>query len=89
MVNPKAHRFVHKISPNDSHFAAYCRLRIALWPDCAGDCLSEALKITGSERDAAFLALTETKEPIGFIEISLRSCAEGATISPVPYIEGW
>jgi aminoglycoside 6'-N-acetyltransferase I len=81
---------LHRVASNDAFFAAYCRLRIALWPDCAEDCVSEAVKmVTDAEHGVAFLALTETNEPIGFIEVSLRSCAESATISPVPFIEGW
>lgn len=81
---------IHKVLPHDSFFAAYCRMRIALWPDCGEeDCLSEALEITGSDQAAAFLALTETSKPVAFIELSLRSYAESAALSPVPFIEGW
>jgi aminoglycoside 6'-N-acetyltransferase I len=75
---------------NDPLFAAYCRLRIALWPNCAEECEAEVRQILDSpERGAAFLALTATGEPAGFIEMSLRSYAEGASGSPVPFIEGW
>ena len=74
---------VVRMLPDDPLFAAYCRLRIALWPDCAED--GEADLPEG----AAFLALTAAGEPVGFIEMSLRSFAEGACDSPVPFIEGW
>jgi len=56
-----------QIVANDPLFAAYCRLRIALWPDCAED--GEA----HLSRGTAFLALTAAGEPVGFIEMSLRS----------------
>jgi aminoglycoside 6'-N-acetyltransferase I len=72
-----------QIVANDPLFAAYCRLRIALWPDCAEDCEADL------SQGAAFLALTAAGEPAGFIEMSLRSYAEGASSSPVPFIEGW
>lgn len=42
--------------------------------------------IGGSSIVAAFIA--ETEAPVGFIELSLRSYAEGCTASPVAYIEG-
>jgi aminoglycoside 6'-N-acetyltransferase I len=82
---------IERISLDDDRmFAAYCRLRIALWPDCVEDCIPEASKIVSESHDgAAFLALTAADEPIGFIEVSLRTCAEGAASSPVPFIEGW
>lgn len=81
---------IRQVGINDEFFAGYCRLRIALWPDCVGDCETEASQfVTGQASGAAFLAVNETKEAVGFVEVSLRSCAESATISPVPFIEGW
>ena len=81
---------VKQIFANDELFPGYCRLRIALWPDCDEDCLPEALRIgSDPQQGAAFLALTAANEPIAFIEVSLRSCAEGSANSPVPFIEGW
>jgi aminoglycoside 6'-N-acetyltransferase I len=79
-----------QLSHNDSFFNAYCALRIALWPECAQDCVVEANKmLSGSDSGCVFLAVTTGNEAIGFIEVSLRNCAEGASISPVPFIEGW
>ena len=81
---------IHQVLSNDRLFAEYCRLRIALWPDCAEDCVAEAQTFLADPHNSAvFLALTEPRKPIGFIEISLRNYAESATISPVPFIEGW
>jgi aminoglycoside 6'-N-acetyltransferase I len=81
---------IHQLVPNDPFFDDYCRLRIALWPDCAGECAYEAEKqIRDLDAGAAFLALNDRQQPIGFVEVSLRSVAESATISPVPFIEGW
>ena len=38
---------------------------------------------------AVFLATTEDNRAIGFLEVRLRDCADGATSSPVGYLEGW
>ena len=81
---------VHRLLSGDPHFDSYCRLRIALWPDCAPECTSEAESLLcGPSAGIVVLALDKQGEPIGFIEVSLRSVAESATISPVPFIEGW
>lgn len=78
------------LSPNDPLFSAYCQMRIALWPDCAEDCRAEAGQLLAdAARGAAFIALADNSTPTGFIELSLRDYAESATISPVPFIEGW
>ena len=81
---------IRPVAAHDSFFADYCRMRIALWPDCAAECESEALEqVANGEGAAVFVAAPDTGAAVGFVEISLRNYAEGASISPIPYIEGW
>lgn len=60
-----------------------------LWPQAENECEQEAIAILShQERWGVFLARLE-ELPVGFLEIGLRNYAEGASISPVAYIEGW
>lgn len=71
------------------HLRDYCQLRMQLWPQPESECEQEALEILAhQERWGVFLACLNDM-PVGFLEVSLRDYAEGARISPVPYIEGW
>ena len=36
-----------------------------------------------------FLARDNHGKPLGFLEVRLRECAEGASSSPVGFLEGW
>jgi len=67
---------------------AWLRLRQSLWPECpAHKHALEMRQLLGSD-GAVFLA--ETDQVIGFAEVSVRhDHVEGASISPVPYLEGW
>ena len=67
-------------------------MRQDLWP--------EALVSELAEETAAFFAgqgslgevlicESDTGKPIGMIELSLRSHADGCRSSPVPFVEGW
>ena len=67
-------------------------MRQGLWP--------EALVSELAEEAAAFFAgqgplrqvlicESDAGEPIGMIELSLRSHADGCRSSPVPFVEGW
>jgi len=88
-----------RVSPNlcirqlhsaDAAIAGYRDLRIQLWPDCKDDCDREIAEILADPfRWAVFLALPKTGSAAGFVEVRLRDCAEGATSSPVAYLEGW
>lgn len=70
-------------------FSEYYELRMQLWPQPENECQQEAFKILANqERWSVFLARLENL-PVGFLEVSLRDYAEGASISPVAYIEGW
>ena len=81
---------VRLIGPGD--IATWCELRRALWPDAAeGDLLREAeAHFAGAGAlQAVFLGETASGEPLGMLELSLRSVAEGCRASPVAYVEGW
>ncbi len=65
-------------------------LRAQLWP---AETLSE-LEIEGrhalaGEPPLIVLVAEEYDRLTGFIELGLRSYAEGCSSSPVPYVEGW
>ena len=45
--------------------------------------------LLADEDTAVFMAFNENGQPVGFIEVSLRSFAEGCESSPVGYIEAW
>ncbi|MBV9223576.1 MAG: GNAT family N-acetyltransferase [Acidobacteriaceae bacterium] len=71
-------------------FLQYCQLRIQLWPQLEDECEREAVDILADpQRWGVFLARLNAGAAIGFLEIRLRDCAEGASMSPVPFIEGW
>jgi aminoglycoside 6'-N-acetyltransferase I len=69
--------------------AAWAQLRSELWPHCSAE--RHALQIAQQDTLPGLVVLAEIGgEAIGFAEISLRSdYVEGATATPVPYLEGW
>ena len=48
-----------------------------------------AQQLAAPEKWAVFLARNDSGEPVGFVEVRLREYAEGATTSPVGFLEGW
>jgi aminoglycoside 6'-N-acetyltransferase I len=80
---------IREAEPRDAH--AWATMRAALWPEADPDelCLEVNGHFDGHRvGDAVFIAVTKNALA-GFIELSLRSVAEGCTSSPVPYVEGW
>ena len=68
----------------------YRSLRVRLWPDCQADCDREIAEILADpDRWAVFIARLSGQDVVGFIEVRLREFAEGATSSPVAFVEGW
>jgi aminoglycoside 6'-N-acetyltransferase I len=81
---------IRLIGPDD--VATWCTMRHALWPDAAEpDLIREAQAYFdgASSLQAVFLGETASGEPLGMLELSLRSVAEGCRTTPVPYVEGW
>jgi aminoglycoside 6'-N-acetyltransferase I len=69
---------------------AYRELRIKLWPMIDEENRREtAQQLAAPEKWAVFLAREDLGQPLGFVEVRLREYAEGATTSPVGFLEGW
>jgi aminoglycoside 6'-N-acetyltransferase I len=67
-------------------------MRARLWPDAdPGELAAEAAAFLAGTRllvpIAAFVATASA--PMGFLELGVRSYANGCTSMPVPFVEGW
>jgi aminoglycoside 6'-N-acetyltransferase I len=72
--------------------ASWLRMRQALWPSEPGEHARDIEHYFASElRDPleVLLACGDDGQPVGFIELSIRSYAEGCVTDRVAYIEGW
>jgi aminoglycoside 6'-N-acetyltransferase I len=72
--------------------AAWLRMRAALWPDASHTELeSEVTQHFAAVAPSLWVFICEDSHgrPIGMLELSLRSCAEGCSSSPIPHVEGW
>ena len=81
---------IRLIGPGD--MATWCAMRHALWPEAAErDLIREAQAYFdgASSLQAVLLGEAASGEPLGMLELSLRSIAEGCCTTPVPYVEGW
>ena len=79
-----------KIVPMEKKLEAdWLAMRLALWPECPReDSLDEIWRIRHSDREAAFLALTDSDVVAGFAEVSTREYVDGCQSTPVGYLEG-
>lgn len=65
-------------------------LRAELWPDQSRNALiGEGRAALAAEPPLVVFVAVAGDAPIGFIELGLRSVAEGCASSPTPYVEGW
>lgn len=81
---------IRRVEQQGDDFEAYCGLRIMLWPMPNEDNRREASQVLAeSQKWAVFLATGERGKPLGFVEVRLREYAEGASSSPVGFLEGW
>lgn len=82
-IEPASLRFAHD----------WARLRFALWPE--GSLASHRREIAayfaGGSNDphAALLAIEAPARVLGFVELTLRSHAEGCAPGRIGYLEGW
>lgn len=78
---------VRPVGPEDR--TAWLKMRGDLWPE--DDHAAEVDAFLRGDRRAAETVLVATRgtQPVGFIELSLRSYGEGCEGSPVAYVEGW
>ena len=69
---------------------AWLAMRQALWPECPDGVHEADMLQAMASGGGAFLAMTPLSGPAGFAEVSLRrEHVEGASSSPVAYLEGW
>jgi aminoglycoside 6'-N-acetyltransferase I len=65
-------------------------MRRALWDDCPDEQqVREMEEILASDSEEVFVAERPGDTLCGFLEVSLRSRADGCDSTPVGYIEGW
>ena len=79
---------IRRARPADK--AGWMRLRHDLWPHCPD--YKHALEIDQllKSKGIALVAEDDAAGLIGFAEVSVRyDHVEGASISPIPYLEGW
>ena len=71
----------------------WAEMRHQLWPfetvDAHADDVRAFFGGTRTHIATAFISFNAEGKPDGFLEMSLRSVAEGCTSSPVPHVEGW
>ena len=68
----------------------WVELRAALWPDQSRDELDAEGRVALAADPPLIVFVAEVDDALaGFIELGLRSVAEGCASSPVPYVEGW
>lgn len=78
--------------PSKRDQPAWFQMRCALWPDSDDKHARETVAhLSGDTRfvEQAFVAESDAGEVIGFIELKIRSYAEGSEQTGVPYVEGW
>jgi len=73
-----------------SDIPQWIELRVKLWPDQSPTEFVEEGRaaLTAKPPLTVFIA-EEDRTLVGFLELGLRSYAEGCSGSPVPYVEGW
>ena len=72
--------------------AAWLRMRAALWPDASHTELeTEVVQHFAAAAPSLWVFICEDAQarPVGMLELSLRSYAEGRGSSPIPHVEGW
>ena len=75
----------------NSDIKGWLKLRMALWPDAEDEHLSEINKFfsEGSRFIEKVYVVDREGDLVGFMELNIRSYAEGSRKSKVPYVEGW
>jgi len=82
---------VRQFEPADD--AAWAAMRAKLWPQAGAELAREtsafARGLPLPNVTAVFIAEGEAGEELGFLELALRSFADGCESMPVPHVEGW
>lgn len=80
---------ISRLHPGDPGVVRYIELRAMMWDMAADENRHEVeALLQDQERWAVFIA-SQGSQTIGFLEVRLREYAEGASSSPVGYLEGW
>lgn len=73
-----------------SEISRWIELRAELWPDePLADLDAQGRTALAADPPLVVFVAEVSAALVGFLELSLRSVAEGCTSSPVPYVEGW
>jgi aminoglycoside 6'-N-acetyltransferase I len=81
---------IRPVVPADA--AVWERMRITLWPDHSGSHATEIARFFSTPRQnplEVLLACSGAGVPIGFVELSIRSYAQGCETDRVAFVEGW
>ena len=74
----------------DADWDAWLRMSEALFPDEPREEIERGMReFIAQNEGAVFIAERPDGTACGFVEVGLRSYAEGCESSPVPYIEAW
>ena len=68
------------------------RMRQALWPSAPGEHAGEIAQFFAGQRpnrEETLIAFDDSGQALGFVELAMRSYAEGCSEAPVAYLEGW
>ncbi|TQV75258.1 GNAT family N-acetyltransferase [Aliikangiella marina] len=79
-------------SVKSSDVKEWLRMRNNLWPNSVEDNPDEITQYFEQSSDNHSRVFVAEKEPgtlVGFLELSIRSYAEGCLQGSIPYIEGW
>ena len=89
MAEERLHGFTVRLA-NADDVEAWSEQRAILWPQLdAHEHAVEAVQWMVDPSTDALLAVANDGTLLGFVEIGLRSYAEGCESSPVGYVEGW
>jgi aminoglycoside 6'-N-acetyltransferase I len=79
---------VRLLQPAD--ISPWIQLRAELWPlQSRAELDAEGRAALVAESPLIVFVAAEGEALVGFLEMDLRSYAEGCSSSPVPYVEGW
>ncbi len=75
---------------NQQDIDDWISLRARLWPDeFVAELADDARRALASNPPLTVFVAEVAGRRVGFIELGLRSYAEGCLSSPVPHVEGW
>lgn len=80
---------VIRLKTGDNDIGAYRAMRAMLWPMPDDDNRREVAEILKDQDHQAVYLARDESGPLGFLEVRLRDYAEGASTSPVGFLEGW